>query len=260
MFRSPLEVIHIEKKYWQLTQPLLWEGKWQYFIVKPGFETDFASIPRPARWLLDNAGRNSEAAVLHDAVWQESQRNDTRVDPWHADGIFRRALRQTGSTALARGIMWLAVRANAMRLGRFGKLGPSPPVKVIQLAAIAVLALISAGATFIVVTVGLLLYWIFSWIVAVSWYLIFERSHFRRPPNWPIPFHRPGSTVRRPFDPSQLVIVTKPGAPALAGGIPETAELEPLSTKIEELTAHSDSVSGEDLSSLLEANSRTVLG
>ena len=81
MFRTKLHVAHIDDKRWQLTRPLVWEGQWQYFVIRAGFQTDFASIPKPVRWLLDNAGRNAEAAVLHDAVWRESKRKDKpRID------------------------------------------------------------------------------------------------------------------------------------------------------------------------------------
>jgi hypothetical protein len=52
---------------------------------------------------MENAGADSEAEVLHDAVYQESKLDDRRVDPADADGIFRRALRETGSTALPGG-------------------------------------------------------------------------------------------------------------------------------------------------------------
>ena len=30
MFRSTLHVAHISTKRWELTRPLVWEGKWQY--------------------------------------------------------------------------------------------------------------------------------------------------------------------------------------------------------------------------------------
>ena len=144
MFRTTLHVAHVDRKNWRLTKPLIWEGRWEFFIIRSDFRTDFASIPKPVRWLLDNAGRNAEAAVLHDAVWRESKRmTGSRVDPWHADGVFRRALRQTGAPVLTRSLMWFAVRSAATVSGRFGK-GPKLSEKLSQLFAILLLGTVSA--------------------------------------------------------------------------------------------------------------------
>ena len=206
MFRSTLHVAHISTKRWELTRPLVWEGKWQYIIVRTGFETDFASIPKPIRWLLDNAGGNAEAAVLHDAVWRESRRETPRIDPWHADGIFRKALRETGSTALSRSLMWFAVRAVATLSGRFGKKGPPLLIKVLQLLAILVLGIFTALVPTVVAVVGLFVFWIASWLVAVVWWP-FERFRLREPTNWPWP-HKARSKLRRP-PARELLIVNK---------------------------------------------------
>jgi Protein of unknown function (DUF1353) len=188
MFKSTLEVAHIDGQKWRLTRPLIWEGGWQYVVIRSGFETDFVSIPKPVRWLLDNAGRNSEAAVLHDAVWRESKRPDPRIDPWLADGMFRRALRETGSTALARGLMWFAVRATAMVSGRFGKKGPSVGVKILQLVCVFLLGAVFALAPTLVAGAGLAFYWIGSWVVAIVWFLLYEWRHHAQH-NWPWPSH-----------------------------------------------------------------------
>jgi Protein of unknown function (DUF1353) len=207
MFRSTLHVAHISNKRWELTHPLVWEGKWQYIIVRSGFETDFASIPKPIRWLLDNAGGNAEAAVLHDAVWRESKRERPRIDPWHADGIFRKALRETGSTALSRALMWFAVRAVATVSRRFGKKGPPLLIKVLQLLAILVLGIITALVPTIVAALGLLVFWIASWVVAVIWWP-FENLRLGEPTNWPWP-SKGRSELRRPPDRELLLIVNK---------------------------------------------------
>ena len=189
MFRTKLQVTHEGGKDWTLSCPLVYQAKWEWIIIRQGFQTDFASIPRGVRWLLDNAGMNSEAAVLHDAVWRESMRpEDSRVDPWHADGLFRRALRQSGSTALARSIMWFAVRITAILHRRFGR--PDIPLwkRVSQLLVIFVLAVITIVPTTLVVTGGLAFYWLASWIVSTIWWIGFERSNFGGTlPNLPWP-------------------------------------------------------------------------
>lgn len=212
MFRTTLHVAHVDQKDWRLTKPLVWEGEWEFFIIRSDFRTDFASIPKPVRWLLDNAGRNAEAAVLHDAVWRESQRKqDSRVDPWHADGVFRRALRQTGAPALTRSLMWFAVRAAATFAGRFGKLGPSLPAKILQLLGIMVLGIFAALGPTLIAAVGLVIYWIWSWIVAVGWSFV-ERARGHRT-NWPWPAG-PTSDIESVVDRELLVIVDKHVMPA----------------------------------------------
>ncbi len=209
MFRTTLSVSHLDGNRWLLARPLVWEGRSQFFVIMGGFETDFASIPKPVRWLLDSSGGNSEAAVLHDAVWRESQREvGARVDPWDADGMFRSSLRDTGSIALTRGLMWFAVRAAAMVHGRFGRSGPSLVIKVLQLLGMLVLGVIAALGPTIVAAIGLVVYWIASWIVAVVWQ-IFERRRLHVAPNWPWPLdqdkQRASGTVAREL----LVIIDK---------------------------------------------------
>jgi Protein of unknown function (DUF1353) len=188
-FRSTLKVAHVKEQNWELLQPLVWQGSWQYIVIRTGFQTDFASIPKPVRWLLDNAGANAEAAVLHDAAWRESQRRDPRIDPWHADGMFRRALRESGRTALTRGLMWFAVRVVAMLHGRLGHKGPSLLVKVgqlLQLLVVLGLGIVSALGPTVVALLGLLVFWLCNWPIAWAWYALYERR-VRGTANWPSP-------------------------------------------------------------------------
>jgi hypothetical protein len=177
-FRTPLNVRHDIGEDWRLLDPLVFEGERDFFVMRKNFRTDFASIPRPVRWLFDTAGTNSESGVLHDAVWRESRREDgnaPRVDPWDADGLFRRALRESGATAMTRALMWIAVRIAAIAGGRFGRKGPSLPVKVLQVVGMAVLGIVSVGVPTLVALIGRAFYWVVDWIVAVPW-IAFERT------------------------------------------------------------------------------------
>ena len=187
-FRTPLSVRHEVGEDWRLLDPLVFEGRREFFVIREGFRTDFASIPRPVRWLFDTAGTNSEPGVLHDAVWRESKRTDgkePRVDPWDADGLFRRALRESGAPALTRGLMWVAVRAAAIAAGRFGTSGPSVPAKIGQLAGVATVGLVTVGLPTAVALAGRAFYWVVEWLVAVPWSVV-ERIR-RRASNLPWP-------------------------------------------------------------------------
>lgn len=224
MFRTTLHVAHVDQKDWRLTKPLVWEGEWEFFIIRSDFRTDFASIPKPVRWLLDNAGRNAEAAVLHDAVWRESKRTSgSRVDAWHADGVFRRALRQTGAPALTRSLMWFAVRAAATFAGRFGKLGPSLPAKVLQLLAIMLLGVVAALGPTLIAALGLVVYWLSSWVVALAWSPI-ERSRGTAT-NWPWPAGAT-SDIESVVSRELLVIIDKTAVPEALGVLIERGEVE----------------------------------
>ena len=158
MFETQLAVRHLHGNRWQLTDALVWQGREELFVIRSGFETDFASIPKPLRWLLDNAGANSEAAVLHDAAWRESQHENPRIDPWDADGMLRRALRETGATALTRGLMWFGVRFAAIVRGRYGREGPGKFVKIGQLVGMFILGVVTALIPTLVTLFGLVVF------------------------------------------------------------------------------------------------------
>jgi hypothetical protein len=189
MFRTPLEVRHTAGDDWRLTAPLVFEGNDEFFVIRAGFSTDFASIPRPFRWMFDSAGHNAEAGVLHDAAWRESKRTEgARIDPWDADGLFRRALRMNGATAAARGTMWVAVRTVAILSGRFGRRGPSLGWKLVQVIGMLLVAVGALGVPTIAVLGGLVLFWLVSWVIAPFWFF-FER-HWKDRTNWPWPVGR----------------------------------------------------------------------
>ena len=207
-FRTPLSVRHTIGEEWSLLEPLVFQGSREFFVIRKGFTTDFASIPRPARWLFDTAGTNSEPGVLHDALWRESKRVDAppRVDPWDADGLFRRALRQSGATAMTRALMWIAVRAAAIAGGRLGKQGPALPVKVGQVAGMGAAGVVSVGAPTAVALLGRAFYWVVEWLVAVPW-SFFERAKGLET-NLPwSPFRRRRSEPEETEPPRELLLI-----------------------------------------------------
>lgn len=65
--------------------------------VDVGYVTDFASIPRPARWLLPQAGHSARAAVLHDWLLRSRDRRATAV--------FSEVLRADGTGPIRRWLM-----------------------------------------------------------------------------------------------------------------------------------------------------------
>jgi hypothetical protein len=159
-----LQVEQVSDSEWRLLRDLVWEGDSERFTVTKGFTTNFASVPRPFWWLIPRTGKYTWAVVLHDATWCDSQRpeSERQVDPWDADGIFRRTLRESGVSQLRRYLMWAAVRLAAVANGRLGKQGPSQllPLALIVIPSVVLLA---PAAAVIVVSLGV--FWVLEWLV-----------------------------------------------------------------------------------------------
>jgi hypothetical protein len=111
-----VEVQQLDDKNWKLGRALRYDGTRQPFEVPPGMETDFASVPRFFVWLLPRYGRYTKAAILHDRLWRYEAR-EGRISLRDADGIFRRAMRESDVPFLRRWIMWTAVRWAAAKKG-----------------------------------------------------------------------------------------------------------------------------------------------
>ena len=152
-------------------------------------------------------------------MWRESKRDDgklSRVDPWDADGLFRRALRESGATAITRALIWIAVRAAAIAAGRFGRSGPSLPVKVGQVTGMAAVGVVSVGPPTAAAVVGRVFYWVIEWLVALPWHL-FERAE-GTDSNLPWPMGRKRERLDEPPKEYLLIIPKKSsGGAALAG-------------------------------------------
>ena len=92
-----------------LLEELIYQGRDEIFIVPKGMITDLASVPRFLRWLVGPADRNIiKAALVHDFLWAESRAG--RFRKCHADGIFRRIMRESGVGVAQRWFMWATVR------------------------------------------------------------------------------------------------------------------------------------------------------
>ena len=92
------------------------DGTGEVYRVPAGFETDFLSIPKLARYFI-RPRDYIEAAVIHDwlyAVGEPGRRQ-------HADSVFRDALEELGATALVRNTMYNIVRAFGERWYRYEK-------------------------------------------------------------------------------------------------------------------------------------------
>lgn len=83
------------------------------YLVPQGYTTDFASIPRAARWFVDQFGDHAEASILHDWLYAVGEGNETdseKAKRQQADQAFMSFMRHDEVSSWRRAIMYLAVR------------------------------------------------------------------------------------------------------------------------------------------------------
>ncbi|WP_254790870.1 DUF1353 domain-containing protein [Blastococcus tunisiensis] len=112
-----MTVRSLDADTWELVDELVYQGRWQVFVVPKGFETDFATVPRLVTWLVPRFGAYTRAAVLHDWLCTAGIESGA-VTSREADGIFRRVLRESGVPVLRRWLMWAGVRWGALASAR----------------------------------------------------------------------------------------------------------------------------------------------
>lgn len=100
------------RKLFIVKEPLVFTGREMRVEVPVGFETDLASIPWWARWVIPKAHSNAYAAVIHDFCY------DTRfTERQLADAMFFEALRDPvcNTSLFSAWVMWAAVRVGGRR-------------------------------------------------------------------------------------------------------------------------------------------------
>src|SRR5438132_13977341 len=151
-FESELVVQQLGDFDWRVIEPLRYQGNADAFVVPPGSETDFASIPDIFQWLLPRSGRYTKPAVLHDYLCRHGDEVGCPVED--ADGLFRRSMAEMDVPFLRRWVMWAAVRWRSLVKTRF-KAGPSDLAQVALVTIAPGLFIIGGG----LVVFGLLVGW-----------------------------------------------------------------------------------------------------
>ena len=76
----------------------------------PDFVTDLTSVPQLLTWLVPKSGKHLPAALVHDGLVDE-----TSIDRFEADRIFRDAMGDLDVGFIRRWIMWTAVSIETIR-------------------------------------------------------------------------------------------------------------------------------------------------
>lgn len=115
-FLTPLIVeVMPSGKLFRLFVPFTFDWHGIRIRIGAGFETDFASIPRIFRWLIEKLGRWNKPAVVHDAIYQGLYTTPSHVHTMpftraEADDIFLDGMIALGVAPWKRRLMYWAVR------------------------------------------------------------------------------------------------------------------------------------------------------
>ena len=81
-----LNTCPIDDKYWEVLEEYSYEISRGLVVVPKGFMTDYASVPKIFRNIINTYGKHGRAAVVHDWLYSSQCKIDiTRVE---ADKIF----------------------------------------------------------------------------------------------------------------------------------------------------------------------------
>lgn len=112
-FTEPLTVTKLTGDRWKVSRGFRYyvgaENSSDYIDVPDGFETDFASVPWGFRNLFPKDGPWTQAAVLHD--WLYNTRGVNGRTRKECDGIFLEAMKVLNVAWIKRETMYRAVRS-----------------------------------------------------------------------------------------------------------------------------------------------------
>lgn len=156
---APVTVSRVDDVWWELVDPLTYQGRTDTWVVPPGFRTDFASVPIIGVWLIARTGAYTPAAIVHDFLVTVAVPAGL-ITPSDADGVFRRIAREEGVPPVRRWIMWAGVRWGALvtPARRAGWWADAPLVAAVTVAALPVVLPAAVG-----IAVGWWLYRAAEW-------------------------------------------------------------------------------------------------
>lgn len=117
-FPDPLQVEWFGERNFLLLEPYRCVLPDRTITAPAGMKTDFASVPKFARWFASIAGDYLPAAIIHDWCYvKASEVNYPDITRKMADDMFLDNMAYLGVPWYKRNIMWAAVRAGGPIVG-----------------------------------------------------------------------------------------------------------------------------------------------
>ena len=116
---TELKTTPIDDKYWEVMEDYYYKTSRGIIRVPKGFRTDYASVPRIFRNIINSYGKHGRAAVVHD--WLYSSQCKIDVTREEADKIFLEIMKECGVGSIKRNLMYRMVRIFGASHFRKGK-------------------------------------------------------------------------------------------------------------------------------------------
>ena len=108
MEMTRLNTMPIDDKYWEVLEDYTYRTSKGLVTVPKGFKTDYASVPRIFRNIINSSGKHGRAAVVHD--WLYSSKCTLDVTREEADQVFLEIMTEWGVSVIKRNLMYRMVR------------------------------------------------------------------------------------------------------------------------------------------------------
>jgi hypothetical protein len=105
---SKLKTMPIDDKYWEVMEDYFYQTSRGVIVVPKGFKTDYASVPRIFRNIINSYGKHGRGAVVHD--WLYSNQCKIDITREEADKIFLEIMKECGVGSIKRNLMYRMVR------------------------------------------------------------------------------------------------------------------------------------------------------
>ena len=105
---TELKTTPIDDKYWEVMEDYYYKTSRGVIRVPKGFRTDYASVPRIFRNIINSYGKHGRAAVVHD--WLYSSQCKIDITREEADKIFLEIMKECGVGSIKRNLMYRMVR------------------------------------------------------------------------------------------------------------------------------------------------------
>lgn len=105
---SKLKTSLVDDKYWEVFEDYVYETSIGTVVVPNGFKTDYASVPKIFRNIINTYGKHGKAAVVHD--WLYSKNCNIDITRAEADKIFLEIMKECGVGTIKRQFMYRMVR------------------------------------------------------------------------------------------------------------------------------------------------------